>query len=133
MQRLLKNILMGGLVCFGAVAFLFLVGHFQRLVADQGWEQAIRIEMGYSATVSATSIPNSATLLSDVNRKRPDNTCRNNSPVPVWIGSASSLTPANGFPVLSSETFKTGAFFQQVWAYCDSGTCDIRCWQGNVP
>lgn len=100
--------------------------------AEQNWTDGMRIERGFYAQSSSFTVT-TAQLIFDFDIKRPDNLCRNNTAATVWLGATSSSATASwGFPVLSSETFNTGSFISQVWASCDSGTCDIRCWTGKT-
>lgn len=116
---------------------LFLVAGFGYIAhGDTGFEGASRVEAGsYLNTTQVTVSGTVTTQIVAANLKRPDMTCRNNSAFTLWVGSntANSDLYRIGFPVISSETFNTGAFIGGVFGQGDnSNAVDVRCWQGLV-
>lgn len=103
------------------------------LLADTGWEGAIRLERGRSSTPTQISVTGSATQIVAASAARPDCTCFNNTATTLWIGGDNTVSIANGFPILSSATFKADAFTGTIFGICDTGTCDVRCWIGTTP
>lgn len=102
-------------------------------MADQGHEAANRIEAGsYVNTIRVTVSASATTSIIGTNNLRPDFTCRNNSAFTLWIGSnaANNTLYQVGFPVLSSETFKAGAYTGSIFGQGDGAAVDVRCWAG---
>ena len=84
----------------------------------------------------------SGAALFSASRKRPDASCRNNSAFTIFIGTDSGNYVTqhpnilNGYPVLSSETFKLdGAMSGSVFATANSAqslSVNVRCIDGLV-
>lgn len=123
------------IIC-GVVSILLYFGRFAKLVADTGFQDAVRIEMGsYAQTRVIVMANNAPTTISSASVKRPDMLCFNNSASTLWIstGAAGVTAVYMGVPVLSSATFRLGAFTDAVSGTLDtSGTGDVRCWDGLV-
>ena len=116
----------------GLGVFLAFIG---LAVADTGHEGATRIERGsYNGTRQITVDATGADLIAAASVKRPDMTCFNNTSVAVWIGSNTATTDLFriGIPIASSATFTFDSYTGDVYGLCNSGTCDIRCWDGKV-
>jgi len=126
-----------------ALAWLALFGEFYKLQADTGHEGATRIERGSYNNVRLVSGSSVAgTEFFGASTKRPDGICRNNTGSTVWIGTVSAAQYAtvhsnigNGFPVLSTETFKLDGSNTGAWYFtCEIGiaACEFRCLDGLV-
>ena len=109
------------------------------LVADTGWEGAVRVEVGsYAETRKVTVSSSTIATLTAASKSRPDVACFNNTPYTLWIGSAAAgvTLPDNGFPILSSATFRIGALTGSVSGLLDTAagaySGDVRCFDGLV-
>ena len=123
---------------------LMVVGLGAVGMADTGHQGAVRTEKGsYTEPRRVTGSSYTATAMWDASIKRPDGICRVNGDYTIWLGSATDTTRDNvlhpniseGFPVLSSETFRLGGSMTgSQYFTCDEGvsTCEIRCLDGKV-
>ena len=118
-----------------AVLILFLIAIGVYVMADTGFEGATRVEVGsYSQTRAIAMNASNPTTIAAASVKRPDMTCVNNSANTLWLSTGAITTTAVqvGVPILSSATFKLGAFLGAVSGTLDSGVGDVRCWDGLV-
>lgn len=102
--------------------------------AQADYEQIVAVDNGTYIETRVITLSNSAnTQVVSATQKRPAMLCRNNSAYTVWIGSdmASTSLIGSGFPILSSETFKTDKFTGSLFALLDaSGVGNLRCLDG---
>ena len=125
------------------VALVCALGQIATLRADTGHEGAIRKEEGsYAAVRSVNVTSTTGTELWAVSVKRPDGVLINNSAFLIWIGTVSGTyngvehpNITNGFPVLSSSTFRLdGSYTGVLYGTSGSGqgTVNARILDGQV-
>lgn len=128
-----KQFQLGGLL-FAALSILFVVGENYEVKADS--EFTVAVDNGTYLETRVITLSNSAnTLIVDAESKRPAMLCRNNSAYAVWIGSnmASTNLIGSGFPILSSETFRTDKFTGTIYALLDAGGVgNVRCVDARI-
>ena len=104
-------------------------------MSQSAYDTGVWLQKGqYSAFRKISLAATAGTLIWSADTQRPDSICRNNTAVTVWISSVTTTEAFSiGFPVLSSETVKLGGSYSgSIYGLCNSGTCDIRCWDGKV-
>jgi hypothetical protein len=109
--------------------------------ADTGWQSATRKALGSYINVRLVTLSSTTgTALFDATHLRPDGMCRVNDANTVWIGTVAATVNSeehynivNGFPILSSETFKlNGSMTGAIYGTCGTGvsSCELRCIDG---
>ena len=99
--------------------------------ADTGWEAATRREEGSRFAERAISVTGTATVIAAASKARPNETCRLNDTDTMFIGS-SAVAINTGFPIISSETFKTSNT-GDLYGICTTSLCEVRCIDGMTP
>lgn len=130
------------LTCVVILCLASGAGHWLAM-ADTGHEGATRIERGSYNDIRKVSVSStSGTELFPATVKRPDSLCRNNSGFSIYLGTTpgsqhgtTHMNIVNGFPVLSSETFRLdGSHTGVIYATAQEGqsSLDVRCLDGLV-
>jgi hypothetical protein len=125
-----------------AGAMLALAQMYQAYAAP-GMIGGVTTERGTYANVRNVAVSSvTGTAFFSGSNLRLDGTCRNNSAFTLWVGTVSATINnalhtniAQGFPVLSSETFKLdGQFRGTMYATCEAAVaaCNLRCVDGMV-